>query len=278
MAEIIISAVSLQAHVQVRDIIQDPAPIMLLAPILQATVQLLSPQGLPQFAAPPLQNPLLVVQAPLQAQAPSLFVHLSSQLKSRRCPTCQEPLTGAGVQRRWQGEERVQKKARILRHLLEWRMLVLCPWCHGVVRPQPTLPPSPCPTSWASSTCRVRLGWKEEGRRLEKREKETCWWPYARGSSSREPAPTIALLHALRDDTIATHRRRSQETCDVLWLTCGAPIVIFVNEVKGFTNSVADRNGRYRILRYNEKSLTPVLHFSLCKFSSLRISHFWSHP
>lgn len=39
------------------------------------------------------------------------------------------------------------------------------------------------------------------------------------------------------------------------------PIIKFVNEVKGFTNSVADRNEINRILRYYEKSLAPVLHF-----------------
>lgn len=67
-----------QERFQVRDYFLDPAPIMPLAHILRATVLSSSPLGLPRSAAPPLQNPPAVGQAPGE-QAPFLFVRLSSQ-------------------------------------------------------------------------------------------------------------------------------------------------------------------------------------------------------
>lgn len=66
----------LQARAQVRDFTLDQAPIIHLALILQATVQLSSPLGLPQSDAPPLQNRPPGGQAQLWAPAPSRFVHL----------------------------------------------------------------------------------------------------------------------------------------------------------------------------------------------------------
>lgn len=117
---------------------------------------------------------------------------------------------GAGVQRRWGEEEEEWMTVQILRLLQEAGMLARCLWCPGAVRLQPILPVYPCLTS---STFRVRQDRKEKEKREEKGEKATCWWPFARGSSSREPSPMIAPHHVSHDDIIYKLRIIVQHTC-----------------------------------------------------------------
>jgi len=164
---------------------------------------------------------------------------------------------GAGVSGRWEEEEEEEEKAQILRHMPEGRILARCPSCPGVVRLQPILPLQPCPPS---STCTLTWGRKEQVRRQEKSPKATCYWPSARGSSSRGPSPTTAPDHASHDDSTQKTRVGS-----------GSRLLVFVDEIHRFGKEM------YRIKRSDALHLLAMPRSSSWRCLPGRGAHCRSH-